>query len=86
MSGWTRFVRSGQIVGLLRDGSGDWAAVWASVSMLGFGGRFRCPRQRRCLEDLFSKRMRLCKDFDTELGVGAGLLDAGFVFGEVVPA
>ena len=30
--------------------------------------------------------MRLCKDFDTELGVWAGLLVAEFVIGEGVPA
>ena len=57
-----------------------------SVSSLGFSGRFRCPRQWRCSEDLFSKAMHSCKDFDTELSVGAGLFDAGFVLGEVVPA
>ena len=60
-------------------------AVWASVWSLGFGGRFRSLRRQRCLEDLFSKAMRSRKDFDTELSVGAGLLGAEFVLGEVVP-
>ena len=86
MSRCTRFIRWGWVIDLaLGDCSGDWAAVWVSVSLLGFSGRFRCPRQRRCLEDLFSKRMRSCKDFDPELGVGTGLFDTGFVFREVVP-
>ena len=86
MSGWTRFVRSGWIVGwLLGDGSGDWAAVWASVSLLGFSGRFRCLRRQRCSEDLFSKAMRPRKDVDAELCIGAGLFGTEFVFGEVAP-
>ena len=86
LSGWTRFVRCGRIIGALRDGSGDWAAVWPSVSLLGFDGRFRCLRRRRSSERLFSKRMRPCKDFDTELCVGAGLFETEFVVGERVPA
>ena len=60
-------------------------AVWASVSSLGFCGRFRSLRQRRCSEDLFSKVMRSHKDFDTELSVGAGLFGTELVFGEVAP-
>ena len=86
MSGWTRFVRCGQVIGLLLgDCSEDWAAVWASVSSLGFSGRFRCPRRQRRSEDLFSKVMRSRKDFDTKLGIGAGLFDTELVLGEVVP-
>ena len=86
MSGWIRFVKDRQIVSLLLgDCSGDWAVVWASVLSLGFCGRFRSPRQRRCSEDLFSKAMQSCKDFDTKLGVGAGLLDTRLVLREVVP-
>ena len=57
-----------------------------SVTSLGFDGRFRCLRQWRCSEDLFSKAMRSCKDFDTELSVGTGLLFAELVVWEVTPA
>ena len=86
LSGWTRFVRCGQIVGLLLgDSSGDRVAVWVSVSLLGFDGRFRCPRWRRCSEDLFSKAMRSCKDFNTKLSIGARLFGTELVFREVVP-
>ena len=34
---------------------------------------------------MFSKAMQSRKDFDTELGVGAGLFGTEFVFGEVIP-
>ena len=61
-------------------------AVWASVLLLGFCGRFRSPRWWRCLEDLFSKAMRSRKDFDTELSIGTGLLCTELVVGEVAPA
>ena len=86
LSGLRRFIRQGQIIGLgLGDCSRDWVAVWVSVLSLGFGGRFRCPRRWRCSEDLFSKAMRSCKDFDSELCMGAGLFDAGFMLREVIP-
>ena len=86
MSGWMRFVRYRQVSLSLRGCSGDWAAVWASVSSLGFCGRFRCPRWQRSSEDLFSKAMHLRKDFDTKLSVGAGLFDTELMLREVVPA
>ena len=85
MSGFRIFAKLlGRIVSL-GDSSGNWAAVWASVSSLGFGGRFRCPRQWRSSEHLFSKRMEARKDIDTKLGIGTGLFVTVLMVGEVVP-